>query len=119
MTQKVYFITNGEHTKIGIASDVERRLNNMQVSNPKEFELTTTLKPQNGGVKELEKYLHAYYQEYNVSGEWFDLSMKEISGFTLTKTVDVNDLEDIVKSRRANESVDEKKSLMFRLEQCV
>ena len=67
--QNIYFITDREYVKIGIANDVHKRLKQLQTGNPKQLELLFFIK----GELETELFLHNYYKEYKVKNEWFDL----------------------------------------------
>jgi len=73
----VYFITDGDFTKIGVSNDPKKRLANLQTSNPKRLHLIGTLR---GGYS-LEKRLHAHFAERRVSGEWFKLEEADIKPF--------------------------------------
>jgi len=67
----VYVITDGENHKIGISSDPENRLSQLQCSNPKRLELVTSATVEDAPA--IEAYLHEKYSEHNVHGEWFDM----------------------------------------------
>lgn len=72
----VYLITCGEFTKIGLATDPERRLANMQAGNPYEMKIAKiwhTLTPQID-----EECLHAQFEAYRIRGEWFRLPVNNL-----------------------------------------
>jgi hypothetical protein len=65
----IYFITDGKFIKIGFTKNVESRLVQLQTGNPKKLTILEVFK----GSLEIEKYLHAIYNKYKISGEWFDI----------------------------------------------
>jgi hypothetical protein len=71
--QCVYFITDGEFIKIGVAVDPQKRLNGLQTGNPRQLRLLGTVP---GGTS-LERGLHACFQARHVHGEWFRLTEGE------------------------------------------
>jgi hypothetical protein len=71
---KVYFISDGRYTKIGISANVRRRLRTLQTSNPKPLRVVATL----SGGSTLEKQLHERFKTRRIQGEWFDLSHEDI-----------------------------------------
>lgn len=67
---KVYFITDGEHIKIGYTSgSVHRRLNQLKTGSPCQLYLLGYI----DGSKETEHELHTRFEKYRVrmNGEWF------------------------------------------------
>lgn len=65
----VYFIQE-EHTrciKIGQSKDVKKRLSILQSAHPSLLQLLGTVE----GGKQEERYLHAYFSEHHVRGEWY------------------------------------------------
>lgn len=66
----LYFITDGEHVKIGRANNVYQRVINLQSGNPRQIWLTDVFKDK--GYKEQE--LHRKLERFRKSGEWFWLS---------------------------------------------
>lgn len=71
---KIYIISDGEYIKIGISSDPEERLKNLQTGNPRELELLTCFP----GSKILEKELHNLFESCEGVGEWFKLKTGDI-----------------------------------------
>jgi hypothetical protein len=69
-SQHVYFIqaVNGGPIKIGIAMDVETRLNELQVASPYPLRV---LKVMRNAGRRTEKELHARYADDRLCGEWF------------------------------------------------
>lgn len=69
----IYFITDGDYTKIGFTSilDITVRLRNLQTANPRELKILWVI-PE--GSLELEKFIHEKLSCYRVSGEWFNIS---------------------------------------------
>jgi len=69
-SQLLYIAKAGDDIKIGISQFPENRIKQLQTSNSKIVELLFEIE---GGL-ELEKILHKKFNEYNVSGEWFNVS---------------------------------------------
>lgn len=70
----VYFISDGEYVKIGVAKDLSKRLISLQTANARKLELLFAI-PTNGekSAFELERILHNQYSHYVVNGEWFNI----------------------------------------------
>lgn len=68
----VYLVTCGEYTKIGIATEPEKRTALMQIGNPHELKLVKVWYSENPQVDE--ECLHAEFESYRVRGEWFAIS---------------------------------------------
>jgi len=68
----VYAITCGEHTKIGIATDVEARRRGLQGSNPHKVEVFGHRLFESYSIaRRIEAELHAQFAEHRGYGEWF------------------------------------------------
>jgi hypothetical protein len=68
----VYVMTAGDHVKIGLAEDVERRRLTLQGSNPQEVKVAATMLFPNFAVaRSVERQLHAAFAERRGYGEWF------------------------------------------------
>lgn len=65
----IYFITDGEYTKIGVADDPHKRLRELQTGNARELTLICSI----DGSYELERKLHKVLGNWRVLGEWFDV----------------------------------------------
>ena len=70
----IYFISDGEYVKIGIASLPRQRLANLQTSNARKLKILF-LVPQRTRSEALimEKQLHTMFGEDRLEGEWFDI----------------------------------------------
>jgi len=68
----IYFIRikDQPYVKIGFSKDVEKRLKQLQTSSPFDLEIIYT----EFAAIEREKQLHEKYKEYQVKGEWFNIS---------------------------------------------
>lgn len=66
----VYFVKADVTIKIGYAKDVYKRLKALQTANPIQLELIGYIP----GNKEKESSLHALFDDYRLSGEWFKYS---------------------------------------------
>lgn len=75
----VYFIQAGNAVKIGIASDVERRIVDLQVGNPHKIELIHTIHVSRQDALMLESKLHRVFYKTRLVGEWFQLNQYMLS----------------------------------------
>ena len=67
----VYFITDGEFVKIGVADNVEKRLKELQTGNPKELTVVRSVYCENPYYAE--KLFHDLFRYKRVNGEWFKI----------------------------------------------
>ena len=71
----VYFIqarNSKGPIKIGVAKDVERRLDSLQTANYQKLKIITViLCKSEANAYEMEKKLHHRFREYRIRGEWF------------------------------------------------
>lgn len=65
----VYFISNGEFVKIGVASNPEKRLKQLQTANHTKLKLFAFTE----GGEVVEKVMHKLFEPLRVRGEWFKL----------------------------------------------
>lgn len=70
----VYFITDGAAIKIGVATNIEKRLSSLQIGNCRELSLKYAIpfKSREAAVC-AEARLHGLYREWRLRGEWFNL----------------------------------------------
>lgn len=82
----VYFITDGEYIKIGMAASLPNRVKQLQVGNARKLKVLYII-PANNQKEALgiEKMFHNYFKELNVSGEWFKLSEDKIRDGCMSK----------------------------------
>ena len=66
----------GIYYKIGWTSNPKERLASLRTGNP--FRLRLIFSARFADPIEAEKYLHARYSEYNVRGEWFKLTHRQV-----------------------------------------
>lgn len=70
----VYFISNGQYVKIGVAKDVKTRLSDLQVGNSSELRLLFSIPAKSHqAAHRIEAILHNEYRHRQIRGEWFDL----------------------------------------------
>ena len=70
----VYFISDGEYTKIGIAKNMNKRLSSLQVGNPKKLRIVSFVPcDTENSARKIEKHLHERLGACRVEGEWFKL----------------------------------------------
>jgi hypothetical protein len=112
---KVYIVECGGAYKIGMATDVEKRLSQIQTNNPREAHLVAKVGVENASTGHVEKALHMYYEPVRMKGEWFDLPPREAAGFKLVDSIDAEKLDRIVKNQPANADMEERGSLVARL----
>ena len=69
----VYFIASENGlTKIGCASDVDRRINQLRVNSPSKLVLALSFNVEDAPA--LEKIFHNYFCDSKKHGEWYELS---------------------------------------------
>ncbi len=76
----LYAISNGEQVKLGMSSDVNKRLKSLQTSSPSELSLLWKYYIANtpkDAVK-IEKMLHRACSKFHVRGEWFSMGCIDI-----------------------------------------
>lgn len=69
LSQRLYFITDGEFIKIGISDDPRFRLKGMQTGSPRTLYLEYCGNTADAYVQE--QYLHNKFKHLRVRGEWF------------------------------------------------
>lgn len=87
----VYLITDGEFVKIGVAGNVNTRMHDLQIGNPKKLCIILYEKIKN--AYKIEKLLHEKYKDKRMVGEWFDIldEVKEIKSINELIGDDIND----------------------------
>lgn len=70
----VYFIENEnkDAIKIGYTEDLDKRVSNLQVSNPTNLSILYIIP---NADRVMEKHIHEICQLFHVRGEWFDKSV--------------------------------------------
>jgi hypothetical protein len=79
----VYLFLNNKtgFTKIGYTTMLKIRIRTIELSSGNPVSLIAAIYPENGykpKAKDIEKYLHNYFQKKRVIGEWFNLSVRDI-----------------------------------------
>ncbi len=74
----VYLVGNREHGKfkIGITTDLDKRLSSLSTGAP--FKLETIYTWPHQEYRRLEKHLHEQFRKKRVKGEWFELSNDDL-----------------------------------------
>jgi hypothetical protein len=67
----VYFIKTGDAIKVGIASDLSKRVIGIQVGNPHKVELLHTIDTSEENARKIESQIHELFRKTNLNGEWF------------------------------------------------
>lgn len=70
----IYILKSDGFYKIGVATDVGRRVKELQTGNPHTIECVFSR--QVPEAYEIEKFLHDTFAEYRVKGEWFKFDNK-------------------------------------------
>lgn len=93
-----YFITDGTAIKIGVASSLSNRLNELQTANPREIiPLYVIQSDTQKESLEVERIMHKHFAKNNIRGEWFNLNGKKIMeeienmGYVLVKPLFTHD----------------------------
>ena len=75
----VYFVTDGEFVKIGIAKLFAKRLCGLQTGSPREIKpLCVCIFDDYIWAQKYEKLLHDYFTDKHVRGEWFKIDENDI-----------------------------------------
>lgn len=75
----VYFVTDGEFIKVGVAKLFARRLMELQISSPRELKpLCVCIFDDYIWAKRYEKALHDYFADKHIRGEWFKIDENDI-----------------------------------------
>lgn len=70
----VYFVSDQQFVKIGVAENPKDRLGGIQTGNPRECSLLYLIPlDSKSSALSLESFLHEAYARYRMQGEWFDL----------------------------------------------
>lgn len=72
----VYIIRCENHYKIGVSKNPHTRIRKMKTGSPLQFNIEHFSMNENAFL--IEKELHNIYKEKRVTGEWFDLSDKDV-----------------------------------------
>ena len=68
----IYFISDEKGSiKIGVASDIEKRLSSLQTGNPNPLKVKRLIRIKGVNDYEAERALHDHFKEYQLTGEWF------------------------------------------------
>ena len=79
----VYFIRSGYDKKppikIGVAKNIERRLNSLQTANPEKLTLIASIEcSSRSEAFNIESYLHNELNNRKIRGEWFTTCMRRV-----------------------------------------
>lgn len=70
----VYFVSDGQFVKIGVAQDPQKRLASLQTGNPRELEIINLIPAKSKeDALVIEGTLHEAYCSFKKAGEWFDI----------------------------------------------
>ena len=72
----LFKIKSKNHYKIGVTTNLSKRINQISLKMPFELEVIHTIKCKN--IYELEKEFHEKFKKKNINGEWFELSKDDI-----------------------------------------
>ena len=88
----IYFIKARDAIKIGIAQDVKKRMNEIQVSNPDKLQLFHLFTVPIKTSREIESTIHYIFRSSQLNGEWFMSSLSLIKFIDAIKKVGWNPL---------------------------
>jgi hypothetical protein len=79
-TSYLYLIYNGQHYKIGISKEPQKRLKQLQTASPAKLSIVKTYKVPSKVARKLEQQLHHMFWQSRVrcNGEWFEMSPDHI-----------------------------------------
>tara|TARA_R100000951_G_scaffold116765_2_gene130551 strand:+ start:649 stop:1080 length:432 start_codon:yes stop_codon:yes gene_type:complete len=90
----VYFIRAGIYTKIGVAKNIQRRMEQLQTGNPLELRLTCSIQmPSIKSAFHFEKLLHDELMDKHKHGEWFFIKEAKVKNI-ISKFSENHDLFD-------------------------
>ena len=75
--QSLYVVQCGDFFKIGVSSDIKRRLIDLQLANPITLRIVYET-PKLKDAKRIERYWHEQLDRKSISGEWFALDSLEL-----------------------------------------
>ncbi|NWG01692.1 MAG: GIY-YIG nuclease family protein [Syntrophaceae bacterium] len=67
----VYFIQTGDAIKVGIASDLTKRMVSVQVGNPHKIEVLHSISTSEEEARKIESQIHELFKRTHLHGEWF------------------------------------------------
>ena len=67
----VYFIRTGDAIKVGIATDLTKRMVNVQVGNPHKIEVLHYIGTSEDEARKIESQIHELFRKTHLNGEWF------------------------------------------------
>ena len=76
----VYFISDGDSTKIGQAKNVFERLSQLQTGNPRRLIIIAVYASCKSNINEDEAMFHEWYKDKHIRGEWFYLTDSDFNG---------------------------------------
>lgn len=69
----LYFISDGDFVKVGVANDVYKRLRELQTGNPQNLFIEAKFE----GLGYLESYCHNQLKKFHYRNEWFKIDTAE------------------------------------------
>jgi hypothetical protein len=85
----IYLLSGGGYYKIGLTTDVDRRISEISPKLPFEVELIHVI--QADDMTKAESYLHERFSDKRVNGEWFRLSSDDVEWIKGLDSIEVND----------------------------
>lgn len=110
-----YIISNGHENrfKIGITGNLKSRMSSIQTCNHEEIKIINFLVGEKETIIKLEASLKEIMKDYNVHGEWFELSFKDKLDFfdyinrLKFENFDLNKLTSFVKNKQSSKKLSE------------
>lgn len=72
----IYFITSGEFTKVGMTTDLQKRLLSFQAGNPHEMTLSHYRSVPSSLANQVERLIHQKLGAHSVGREWFRIEAR-------------------------------------------
>lgn len=72
----IYILKSDKYYKIGITKNLDKRIDQLQTGNPHEIYLVCSTFVEN--TSGFERKLHKEFDQYRISGEWFDLPYEQL-----------------------------------------
>lgn len=90
MNYCVYFVTDGQYIKIGVAASLPNRIKQLQTGNPRRIKAIYVIKAdtQRDSLR-IENELHKAFKNNHILGEWFELEERDIANYCVKRNYDL------------------------------
>ena len=94
----IYFISDGNGIKIGLAVDIDQRLLDLQTGNSRKLILLVHIAIPKEQLYSEENKTHKYFEKYHLQGEWYSISQEQAYEYTEKRTDAI--INEVVKQER-------------------